>query len=540
MSVELRLLGPLVLLVDGDAVTLAGRNQRAVLAMLALHHGRPLSSERLVDALWGENPPRTAITSVQNAVSQLRKLLGSSRLLTTPAGYRLAVPDDALDAYRFERLLRDAAAAEPERREGLLQEALALWDGDALADLVNEPFAEAEIRRLEELRLVAVEDLVELRLAAGRQREVIAELQSLVAREPLRERPRALLMRAFYLSGRQADALRVYQDTRRFLLDELGLEPGSELRELHGAVLRQERSLASTKPEGDGDHFERVARALLAGRLVPVVGMETGGSQEHGRSARQLAASLVERFALPAAGPLSLVAQAAAAAEGVGALRDELRSLLAPIAPGPLERFAASLVGPREAGGPYALVVTVGIAPTVVRAFRDAGVDVDLVSYLGDGPDRGRFLHVRPGAEPVVITEPNAYVIPFDQRPVVLEAHGSVDTGAVVREDDHIDYLVAPDPTAPVPVTIAARLRRSHLLFLGYPIDDWSVRVLLRRLWGDDRFGYRSWAVGAKPSRLARELWSARDVEVVDWEPEEYVETLARHLNSLAPLEDHQ
>ena len=189
--------------------------------------------------------------------------------------------------------------------------------------------------------------------------------------------------------------------------------------------------------------------------------------------------------------------------------------------------------------------MTTGLDSVLERALLDAGEQVDLVWYLASGPDRGRFAHVTPTGEVVVIAEPNAYTgLSFEERCVVLRAHGGVDSSPdrlnesfVVREDDHIDYLLDAEPGAGVPVTVAAKLRRSHVLFLGYDVDDWSLRVFLRRIWGADRLGYRSWAVGARSDRLSRELWAQRDVEPFELAPEEYVRELRTRVHALASAE---
>ena len=206
----------------------------------------------------------------QNFVSELRKLLGSDRLVTKAPGYVLLVDDEELDATRVDRLVARARAADPEKSLALLSEAEALWRGPPLADVAYESFAQPAVARLEELRTTVREDRIDAALAVGRDSQVLAELEGLVAEQPLRERSRAQLMTALYRMGRQADALHVYQEGRRLLSDELGLEPGPALKELHRQILRQERALspAVSRDRGDDDSVERAARALRAGRLV--------------------------------------------------------------------------------------------------------------------------------------------------------------------------------------------------------------------------------------------------------------------------------
>jgi DNA-binding SARP family transcriptional activator len=199
------ILGPLEAVEGQRPIVLRGRNQRAVLALLLLNANDVVARERLVEELWGETPPDTAAKIVQNAVSQLRKLIPPDLLVTRAPGYLLRVDPEELDAARFERLVEESrsavAAGEPERAAALLREGLDLWRGVALADFVYEGFAQAEIARLEELRLAAIEDRVDVDLALGRQAELVGELEAHVTRHPLRERLRGLLMLALYRAG---------------------------------------------------------------------------------------------------------------------------------------------------------------------------------------------------------------------------------------------------------------------------------------------------------------------------------------------------
>ena len=248
---DFRILGPLEALDGTRPVALGGRRRRAVLAALLLHPNETLSNERLIDELWGESPPANAIKTLQVNVSRLRKALPEEVLVTRGHGYELRVAPGELDARRFERLLEEArdelAAERPENALGALENALALWRGPPLADLAYEPFAQAEITRLEDLRLAADEQLVDAKLALGRHGEVIGQLERLVEEHPYRERLRAQLMVALYRADRQADALQAYQDARRQLVEELGIEPGERLREIEAAVLAQDPALGFTE-----------------------------------------------------------------------------------------------------------------------------------------------------------------------------------------------------------------------------------------------------------------------------------------------------
>jgi DNA-binding SARP family transcriptional activator len=263
---EVRVLGPLEV-VDGDrSVAVGGGRQRKLLAILLLHANEFVSSDRLIDGLWGADRPETAAKALQGYVSQLRKTLGADALVTRPGGYVLAVAPDELDLFRFERLVEDARDAEPREAAEKLRDALALWRGSPLADFAYDDFAQNEITRLEERRLVALERRVDADLALGRHQEVAGELAALVTRHPLRERLRAQLMLALYRSGRQAEALDAYADARRTLLDELGLEPSEELRQLQAAILAQDPGLGAAARTAWPRPRRMIRRPRLRGR----------------------------------------------------------------------------------------------------------------------------------------------------------------------------------------------------------------------------------------------------------------------------------
>ncbi len=271
---EVRILGPLEIRVDGRAVVLGAGRQRALLALLALHPNQVVSSDRLIEELWDGVPPATAPKVLQNVVSQLRSLVGSDVIVTQSSGYRLDAGSDAVDAQHFERLAGEGRRALDEdaaRAAELLHEALALWRGAPLADFTYERFAQAEIARLEELRLGALEDRVDADLASTRGAELVSELESLVAAHPLRERLRGALMLALYRSGRQADALDAYRQGRAQLQNELGLEPGPALRELEQAILVQDPSLGSPSRPSTPLTRGRRRRWLIAAVIVTVV-----------------------------------------------------------------------------------------------------------------------------------------------------------------------------------------------------------------------------------------------------------------------------
>jgi YVTN family beta-propeller protein len=233
--VDLHLLGPVEALLDGRPIALGAPKQRAVLAMLALRVGHTVSADRLAEGLWGEHPPPSAPKMVQLYVSHLRRLLdgNGAEIVTHGRGYELRLVDGDVDALQFERLLDEARP----------RAALALWRGEALADLVDEPFAAAEIRRLDGLRLHASELAIDEDIEAGRHGEVIGELDALIDEHPLREQLHARRMLALYRCGRQAEALEAYRDARAVLVEQVGVEPGGELRRLQDAILAQDPAL---------------------------------------------------------------------------------------------------------------------------------------------------------------------------------------------------------------------------------------------------------------------------------------------------------
>jgi DNA-binding SARP family transcriptional activator len=252
-AVDFRVLGPVEVRAEGRPLAVPGARQRALLAVLLLSAGEPVSRERVIADLWGERPPDGAVKTVQAVVSRLRRALGgeATRLVTSAAGYRLRVEPDELDLGRFERLCEDGrralAAGRPERAAARLRAALEEWRGPPLADVALEPFASPEIARLEDLRAAAVEDRVEADLALGRGAELVAELEGLVEREPLRERLRGQLMLALYRAGRQGEALDAYREAVRTLDAELGLHPGPELKRLQQAILAHDPALLQAR-----------------------------------------------------------------------------------------------------------------------------------------------------------------------------------------------------------------------------------------------------------------------------------------------------
>jgi DNA-binding SARP family transcriptional activator/tetratricopeptide (TPR) repeat protein len=270
--VEFRVLGPLEAVDGGQAVDLPRRKHRALLAALLLHAPEPVSPDRLIEDLWGENPPRTARDALQNYVSLLRKALGSDVLVTRDAGYVLEIAPDQLDLGCVDRLCAEARAADDvSERAAKLREALDLWRGPPLADLAYEPFAALEIARLDELHLAAREDLIDAELELGQHSDLVPEIEALIRDHPFDERLRGQLMLALYRAGRQAEALDVYRATRRTLDEELGLEPGPALRELEQAILTHDPALDTARP---------TPSAAISRRTVTVVFASLAGEEQ--------------------------------------------------------------------------------------------------------------------------------------------------------------------------------------------------------------------------------------------------------------------
>jgi DNA-binding SARP family transcriptional activator/streptogramin lyase len=241
---EFRILGPLEVVDQAANVNLGGSKQRSLLAFLLLHPNHAMSRDRLIDELWGDRPPDTAVTAIQVYVSQLRKALGKDVIITQAPGYLVRIRHGELDLDRFERAIAEAQTLQPAAASDVLREALALWRGSPLAEL-DVPFAHAARARLDEQRLAALEQRIDADLELGRQAQLVPELEGLVREHPLREHLRGQLMTALYRSGRQADALDVYRTGRRLLNEDLGLEPDDGLQRLEKAILNHDPSLDS-------------------------------------------------------------------------------------------------------------------------------------------------------------------------------------------------------------------------------------------------------------------------------------------------------
>ncbi|MEV5572804.1 BTAD domain-containing putative transcriptional regulator [Spirillospora sp. NPDC052269] len=368
---------------SGDVVELSGARLRVLLTRLALDPGRTVPAERLIDDLWEDDPPAGAPNALQALVSRLRAAIGREAIESRPGGYRLAVPREAVDAHEFEARVSAARDVPDARaRASALREALALWRGPALADAAQLPFASAPSARLNELRRAALEDRVAADLEAGRHGDLVPELQALAAADPLREPLRALLIRALYASGRQADALAEYASLRTALADGLGVDPSPSVEELHVAVLRQDPSLLTGRavaapPEpvagnavseasagnlpaqltsfiGRDEDLRRVGAMLSEGRFVTLTGPGGAGktrlSLEAGRHAARLAPDGVWFVPLASVTDPGEVPSAVLAALGlreVALLSTKSGWLTAPENADPLDRLAGALADRR-------------------------------------------------------------------------------------------------------------------------------------------------------------------------------------------------
>jgi DNA-binding SARP family transcriptional activator len=537
---QFRILGPLEVANDGGLVDLGGEQQRSLLALLLLRVNEVVPTGTLVDALWDEQPPRTAMASLQNRISGLRKLLGSDTLETRPPGYRLRVAPEQLDVVQFELLVKLAEGQAAEERAATLVQALALWRGEPLADLTFKAFAQEEIRRLAHRRLIARGNRIRADLECGRHVDVVAELEGLVEADPLNEELGSQLMLALYRCGHQADAMRAFHVVRNALDDELGQQPGAALQEAYLAILQHR--IPPVRPARRrrtlDDRYDEIVMAALKSELVPVLGPDVGGS-EPALDAAAAARHLSQRFACPPeyAGSLARVGQWVAVTQGVGPLYDELHELYGRIlSPGPVHRSLAALTPLlRERGLGFGLLLTSGFDRMLEQAYSDVGEEYDVLSFVSFGRDRGKFLHIPASGAARLIDEPNREVgLASEARTLIVRLNGGTDELSgrvrdtyVVSEDD---YISQSDVSTLLPVGLVKRLRRSHLLFVGYEVDDWSPRVFLRRLWAEERISYKSWAVSETPNRVTAEQWRQLGVDTLDVTSDEALEELHRRV----------
>jgi hypothetical protein len=309
-------------------------------------------------------------------------------------------------------------------------------------------------------------------------------------------------------------------------------------------------------------HYEAVVRGMVRGSVVPFLG---AGANMPGRpentdwepgcaflpDGAELAKYLATVFSYPEdeeSKELLRISQYVDVMTGSGPLYDELHRLLDHnYRPNSLHKFLAQF--PKTVRGhtdrPYQLIVTTNYDDALECAFREAGEEFDLVSYIADGEHRGRFRHFRPDGKHYVIERPNRYTgVPLDKRTVILKIHGAVDRqdaeldSYVITEDHYIDYLTRTDIANLIPATIVARIRRSHFLFLGYSLRDWNLRVILHRIWGTQALTYKSWAIQRKCDLVEQQTWSRRGVEILDVPLEDYVAKLSHKLDGYLRSQD--
>ncbi|MFC4560993.1 BTAD domain-containing putative transcriptional regulator [Nocardiopsis mangrovi] len=530
-------LGPLeVWRSDGGPLRVPEVKVRTLLGVLLVHEGRPAAADALIDVLWGDALPANPARVLRSKLSQLRAVLeqaepgGRSRVVRGPAGYRLAVGPDDVDAARFRALAERArATADPRERATLLGEGLALWRGPALADFADAPFAAATAARLEEERLTAHEQQAEARLGLGEHHLLADELGDLAAAHPLRERLRGLQMRALYRSGRQAEALEAFGGLRAALADELGVDPGPEVARLHTSILRQDSGLA---PEYAAEAPAPHPRSNLPTALTPVIGREA-----HTREVRALlrAGRLVT---LTGPGGVGKTRLAVEAADGPGAGTDahdgvwlvELGALRpgsedGATAPARVAEAVASVIGVRDHGdsGP-------ADAAGLGRALRDSrmllildncehivGAAAELARTLLRGAPRLRVLAT--GRQPLGIPGEHVYEVPPLAAPpedAPLDTAHDYEEYSAVRLFTARARAAAPNftldrRTAPAVADLCRRLDGLPLALelAANRVRALGVRELAARL--DDRFALLSAEHAAAPARQ-RTLRA-----VIDW-----------------------
>ncbi|TMF17695.1 MAG: hypothetical protein E6I36_14555 [Chloroflexi bacterium] len=393
---------------EARRVELPTGRARSLLALLILHVGEPVAAERIIDELWGEDPPRTAGTVVQGLISRLRRSLEPGRakagpsaiLKTAGTGYCLAIAPESVDANRFKGLLDRARGATLEERPEILADALSMWRGPALADFTYEPFAQRAIAALEELRTQAIEDRVEAELSLRRGGDLVAELEEVIAANPFRERLRGFLMLALYRAGRRADALEAYRKTRSLFAEELGLEPGPGLRQLEAAIFREDPGLELTPTIRAREQPLTAPSAWLPRerRTVAVVAVDATPTADlasdpealgrHGAYAARVASDALERHGARVERLLGdmLMAFFIVVAGPAGALHDVVR--------GPVLTVSGRLLQVAEDGD-----VVVGAA--VARLLKGSLILKQVERVTSDGTKAFRVLEVVAGASGV-------------------------------------------------------------------------------------------------------------------------------------------
>jgi DNA-binding SARP family transcriptional activator len=579
VPLEFRILGSFEVRRANDPIRIGGSRPRALLALLLIHGGRPVSVDRIVDVLWGEQPAPTARHMVEVYVSNLRKVLGAERIVRDPVGYVLRLDGEECDATRFERLFAEGrealASGESDLASARLGEGLALWRGPPLSDFAFEPFAEAESARLAELRLLAEEERIEAELTRGDTTEVLGELEELVAREPLRERRRAQLMLALYRAGRQAHALAVYRETRRVLRDELALEPSPDLRRLERDILAQDPALAfpvaptAEAPAAEERRLVAVAFAELCGddgsdpevaraRRERMLSVATEALTRHGASVERLPdETLMAVFGLPRAHEDDALRAARAAKEAHACLaahhfvsglrlRIGIEASEAITGPGrhisgPVVRRAARL---KEAAVPGQTVVGEGI-----RKQLGDSAEVEPVSGSVAEPQAWRLRNVHPS-----LSLPPRQG-PFVGRRAELDSLREAFSGAV-HEGRAFLVTVVGEPgvgKSRLAEELTSLLAREARIVVGRcpaygeGITYWPLRELIRSVaGGDDRSALKTLLGGevdgeAVVERLASALGEdgrRYPVDEIRWAGRRLFEALARDRPLIAVIDD--
>ena len=391
-SVQIRVLGHLEASIDERPLALGGAKQRAVLAMLGLEPNRTVTADRLSEGLWGEDPPPSAAKMIQNYVWRLRRAMDAddaAEIVTHGRGYELRIDRERVDVCRVERLVSEAARAADAGEPGdAAREALALFRGGPLADLADEPFAGAEIRRLEQLRETAAELAIDADLAAGHHHELVGEIDALLAENPLRERLHSQRMLALYRCGRQSEALEAYRHARRTLVDEVGIEPGPELQRLHDAILRHDPAL-DIEPA-----VAELPRELDACAMPPLTGREDElrRMRAHWQRTTAGAGGLVTVVGAYGMGKTRIAAEIAADADREGAAVLYAAGTRTP------EVALAAIARARHARRPALLVLDdADRAPAEVHAsLRELGRSSRALLVLATGHDAAALVRLEP------------------------------------------------------------------------------------------------------------------------------------------------
>jgi hypothetical protein len=314
-------------------------------------------------------------------------------------------------------------------------------------------------------------------------------------------------------------------------------------------------------PEPLEAHLVTVARAMQEGAVIPFLGAGANlcgraegtswkfGETEYLPDGRELADYLAEYFAYPEGQVRDLVriSQYASVMQGTGPLYQRLHDVFdVDFAPSPLHTLLAGLPAQWRAKGvepvPYQLIVTTNYDDALERAFVAAGEPYDLLSYVAKGPHVGKFMHLPPDGRPKLVKKSNQYPLNLDERTIVLKIHGAVnradrkEDSYVISEDHYIDFLSQTSIASVLPVLLNAHMQSSHFLFLGYSMRDWNLRVILRRIWGEQHLEYRSWSIQRRPDPLELEFWPKRNVDIYDVDLGEYVGKLGQAIGALAPV----